>query len=83
MTVFAFFLLLFQNFSRLSKTYRSLRDKSSNLVQKIAEGSNGEKENNASTNGESQKSKRKSCDMNPRDAMPPLTVSESRRNIGN
>ena len=39
---------------------------------------NDDKENSA----KDPKAKRKSQDANPRDSMPPLTISESRRNLG-
>lgn len=41
---------------------------------------NDDKENK--TKEQDKKTKRKSQDANPRDSMPPLTISESRRNLG-
>lgn len=76
--IFCVFLVL-QSFNRFSKTYRSLKDKSSNLMQNIFE-EKSEKTTN-SDDKENTKNKRKSQD-NPRDSMPPLTISESRRNLG-
>lgn len=34
------------------------------------------------TKDQEKKQKRKSQDINPRDSMPPLTISEARRNLG-
>lgn len=66
-----------QSFSRLNKTYRSLREKSTNLVQKVVETSNGKTKDESETSNKAKVNK-----PNPRDSMPPLTISESRRNIG-
>ncbi|XP_023305925.2 uncharacterized protein LOC111687690 isoform X1 [Lucilia cuprina] len=84
-TVYALLELPPTSFNRFSKTYRSLKDKSSNLMQNIFETSpekpaNDDKENK--TKEQEKKTKRKSQDINPRDSMPPLTISESRRNLG-
>ncbi|XP_075161990.1 uncharacterized protein LOC142234697 [Haematobia irritans] len=77
-TVYALLELPPTSFNRFSKTYRSLKDKSTNLMQNIFE----EKSEKSTTDEkENSKNKRKSQD-NPRDAMPPLTISESRRNLG-
>ncbi|XP_068142052.1 LOW QUALITY PROTEIN: uncharacterized protein [Drosophila tropicalis] len=92
-TVYALLELPAANFSRFNKTYRSLKDKSSNFVQRLVESSPGTAGTDETTsavaaaaNGSTAKDKggkssKKSTD-NPRDAMPPLTISESRRNIG-
>ncbi|XP_034481766.1 uncharacterized protein LOC117787365 isoform X2 [Drosophila innubila] len=60
-------------------TYRSLKDKSSSFVQRLSAGATNETQ---SENATPQKGKGKKSSENPRDAMPPLTISESRRNIG-
>ncbi|XP_030385537.1 uncharacterized protein LOC115632498 isoform X2 [Scaptodrosophila lebanonensis] len=66
-------------------TYRSLKDKSTNFVQRIVESSSGNidetKQENGSA-GTAQKTKGKKKTESPRDSMPPLTISEARRNIG-
>ncbi|EDV96094.1 uncharacterized protein LOC6557355 [Drosophila grimshawi] len=75
-TVYALLELPAASFNRFSKTYRSLKDKSTNFVQRLASSET------QTENGEAQNGKRKKSTDNPRDAMPPLTISESRRNIG-
>ncbi|XP_073844001.1 uncharacterized protein isoform X2 [Musca autumnalis] len=77
-TVYALLELPPTSFNRFSKTYRSLKDKSTNLMQNIFE-EKSEKPTN--DDKENTKNKRKTQD-NPRDSMPPLTISESRRNLG-
>ncbi|XP_013112501.2 uncharacterized protein LOC106090754 [Stomoxys calcitrans] len=77
-TVYALLELPPTSFNRFSKTYRSLKDKSSNLMQNIFE---EKSEKSTNDDKENTKNKRKSHE-NPRDAMPPLTISESRRNLG-
>ncbi|XP_037927229.1 uncharacterized protein LOC119690271 isoform X2 [Teleopsis dalmanni] len=88
-TVYALLELPPANFNRFNKTYRSLRDKSTTFVQKMVESSGGvkdDKENSESSenvNGNAgQKVKRKHSSAQARDAIPPLTISESRRNLG-
>ncbi|XP_058974369.1 uncharacterized protein LOC131800710 [Musca domestica] len=78
-TVYALLELPPTSFNRFSKTYRSLKDKSSNLMQNIFEEKSEKTTNN--DDKENTKNKRKTQD-NPRDSMPPLTISESRRNLG-
>ncbi|KAH8301113.1 hypothetical protein KR018_001857 [Drosophila ironensis] len=87
-TVYALLELPAANFNRLNKTYRSLKDKSSSFVQRFVDptaGAPSESKNEAGgapagkSNGQD-KAKKKS--ESARDAMPPLTISESRRNIG-
>ncbi|XP_061397949.1 uncharacterized protein LOC133333673 [Musca vetustissima] len=79
-TVYALLELPPTSFNRFSKTYRSLKDKGSNLMQNIFE-EKSDKPTNTNDDKENTKNKRKSQD-NPRDSMPPLTISESRRNLG-
>ncbi|KAI9587165.1 uncharacterized protein LOC119632605 [Glossina fuscipes] len=86
-TVYALLELPPTTFNRFSKTYRSLKDKSSNLMQNIFETTTNDKENREGTSDEKSrepdsKNKRKSMDLNPKDPMPPLTISEARRNLG-
>ncbi|KAL7732474.1 hypothetical protein ACLKA6_004431 [Drosophila palustris] len=78
-TVYALLELPASSFNRFNKTYRSLKDKSSNFVQRLSTGATNETQ---TENGASPKGKSKKSTENPRDAMPPLTISESRRNIG-
>ncbi|XP_022225291.2 uncharacterized protein LOC111076022 isoform X2 [Drosophila obscura] len=65
-------------------TYRSLKERSSNFVQRLVESSPGSTPNESKpeTLGKPNEGKSKKKSDNPRDAMPPLTISESRRNIG-
>lgn len=48
-------------------------------MQRLSTGATNETQ---TENGASPKGKSKKSTENPRDAMPPLTISESRRNIG-
>ncbi|XP_043951067.1 uncharacterized protein LOC108035623 isoform X2 [Drosophila biarmipes] len=66
-------------------TYRSLKDRSTSFVQRFVDPTAGAP-NEAKTEaggkpGDQGKGKKKS-ESSARDAMPPLTISESRRNIG-
>ncbi|BFF98801.1 uncharacterized protein DMAD_06858 [Drosophila madeirensis] len=83
-TVYALLELPAASFNRFNKTYRSLKERSSNFVQRLvdssASGTPNESKPEALGKPNEGKSKKKS--ENPRDAMPPLTISESRRNIG-
>ncbi|EDW18025.1 uncharacterized protein LOC6581827 [Drosophila mojavensis] len=76
-TVYALLELPAASFNRFNKTYRSLKDKSSTFVQRLSSGEVQTENGSAQKNG-----KNKKTTENPRDAMPPLTISESRRNIG-
>ncbi|XP_030570035.1 uncharacterized protein LOC115769380 [Drosophila novamexicana] len=76
-TVYALLELPAASFNRFNKTYRSLKDKSSSFVQRLSAGETQTENGSAQKNG-----KNKKTTENPRDAMPPLTISESRRNIG-
>lgn len=56
-------------------------------MQNIFETTTNDKENREGTTDEKSKepdgrNKRKSIDLNPKDPMPPLTISEARRNLG-
>lgn len=72
----------FQSFNRFNKTYRSLKDKSSNFVQRLSTGASNNETTTTENGSPSKVNKSKKSLENPRDAMPPLTISESRRNIG-
>ncbi|KAH8339175.1 hypothetical protein KR074_006474 [Drosophila pseudoananassae] len=84
-TVYALLELPASNFNRFNKTYRSLKDKSTSFVQRFVDPTSGapneaKTENGAGKQNGQDKSKKKT--ESARDAMPPLTISESRRNIG-
>ncbi|KAH8307318.1 hypothetical protein KR044_009964 [Drosophila immigrans] len=79
-TVYALLELPAASFNRFNKTYRSLKDKSSTFMQRLSAGVTANE--TQSENGTTPKGKGKKSTENPRDAMPPLTISESRRNIG-
>ncbi|KAH8369802.1 hypothetical protein KR093_000994 [Drosophila rubida] len=79
-TVYALLELPAASFNRFNKTYRSLKDKSSSFMQRLAAGTTSNEA--PPENGATPKGKGKKSTENPRDAMPPLTISESRRNIG-
>ncbi|ALC44332.1 CG10660 [Drosophila busckii] len=82
-TVYALLELPAASFNRFNKTYRSLKDKSSNFMQRLVDNSTGPPNEIQSENGiKTPKEKTKKKSENPRDSMPPLTISESRRNIG-
>lgn len=82
-------MLLYQNFNRFNKTYRSLKDKSTSFVQRFVDPTSGAPNDAKSENGagpggkQNGQDKAKKKSESARDAMPPLTISESRRNIGN
>ncbi|KAH8397495.1 hypothetical protein KR222_008323 [Zaprionus bogoriensis] len=80
-TVYALLELPAASFNRFNKTYRSLKDKSTNFVQRLSTGGTNNNESQTE-NGAANKVKNKKSLESPRDAMPPLTISESRRNIG-
>ncbi|KAH8380402.1 hypothetical protein KR009_010510 [Drosophila setifemur] len=83
-TVYALLELPAASFNRFNKTYRSLKDRSSSFVQRFMDPTSSAPNEAKSGAGvapsEQGKSKKKS--ESARDAMPPLTISESRRNIG-
>ncbi|KAH8296325.1 hypothetical protein KR054_004738 [Drosophila jambulina] len=85
-TVYALLELPATNFNRFNKTYRSLKDRSTSFVQRFVDPTSGSADaaktesGGGKSNNDQVKGKKKS--ENARDAMPPLTISESRRNIG-
>ncbi|XP_065720551.2 uncharacterized protein [Drosophila suzukii] len=84
-TVYALLELPATNFNRFNKTYRSLRDRSTSFVQRFVDPTSGapnEAKTEAGGKPSDQGKGRKKSDSSARDAMPPLTISESRRNIG-
>ncbi|EDW40338.1 GL24951 [Drosophila persimilis] len=82
-TVYALLELPAASFNRFNKTYRSLKERSSNFVQRLVDSSPGTpNESKPEALGKPNDGKTKKKSENPRDAMPPLTISESRRNIG-
>ncbi|KAH8257406.1 hypothetical protein KR038_008550 [Drosophila bunnanda] len=85
-TVYALLELPAANFNRFNKTYRSLKDKSTSFVQRFVDPTSGTADASKTENGggkaNSDQVKGKKKSENARDAMPPLTISESRRNIG-
>ncbi|EDW94303.1 uncharacterized protein LOC6533891 isoform X1 [Drosophila yakuba] len=84
-TVYALLELPATNFNRFNKTYRSLKDRSTSFVQRFvdptASAPSDPKTEAGGKPGDQGKGKKKS-ESSARDAMPPLTISESRRNIG-
>ncbi|XP_034106456.1 uncharacterized protein LOC117569418 isoform X1 [Drosophila albomicans] len=79
-TVYALLELPAASFNRFNKTYRSLKERSSTFMQRL---STGVMSNEAPPeNGAMPKGKDKKSAESPRTAMPALTISESRRNIG-
>ncbi|KAH8349294.1 hypothetical protein KR067_010759 [Drosophila pandora] len=88
-TVYALLELPASNFNRFNKTYRSLKDKSTSFVQRFVDPTAGAPNDAKSENGggaggkQNGQDKGKKKSESARDAMPPLTISESRRNIGN
>ncbi|EDX10242.1 uncharacterized protein LOC6737829 isoform X1 [Drosophila simulans] len=83
-TVYALLELPATNFNRFNKTYRSLKDRSTSFVQRFVDPTApSEAKTEAGGKPSDQgKGKKKSSESSARDAMPPLTISESRRNIG-
>ncbi|XP_017128685.1 uncharacterized protein LOC108146943 isoform X1 [Drosophila elegans] len=83
-TVYALLELPAANFNRFNKTYRSLKDRSTSFVQRFVDPTaniqNETKTENGGKTNDQGKGKKKA--ESARDAMPPLTISESRRNIG-
>ncbi|XP_017006463.2 uncharacterized protein [Drosophila takahashii] len=84
-TVYALLELPATNFNRFNKTYRSLKDRSTSFVQRFVDptaSAPNEAKTEAGGKPNDQGKVKKKSDSSARDAMPPLTISESRRNIG-